>query len=192
MRPKLYNLTAGQSQSTCIPEYFLVGLRLLRTVLRATRHTASNTTQIHRTTNKGILHTGTILSTSTTDLDHTMLLDIVAFTRNISSNNLPRTQPHSCHLPLTRVRLLRLGNTSLKTNTLQPRRTLQRRRSTTTSPLSSSNTATDLVVRSADDRRARELPLRHGSEAGSSCAEDGVKVEAGGDGGLFRGGGDSG
>lgn len=116
----------------------------------------------------------------------------LTFTRNISSNDLSRTQPHSCNLPLTGVRLLRLGNTSLKTNTLQPRCTLQRRRSTTTSPLSSPNTATDLVVRSADDRRARELPLGHGSEAGSSCAEDGVEVEAGGDGGLFRGEGDSG
>lgn len=115
----------------------------------------------------------------------------LTFTRNISSNHLPGTQPHSCHLPLTRVRLLRLSDTSLKTNTLQPRRTLQRRRSTTTSLLSSPNTATDLIVRSADDRRARELPLRHGSEAGCSCADDGVEVEAGGDGGLFRGEGDS-
>lgn len=171
------------------------------------------------------------MSTSTTDLDNTMLLDIVActrkisktfrkektstgtestvsysqhqsnpiqlqvnltFSRNISSNNLPRTQPHSCNLPLARVRLLRLGDTSLKTNTLQTRRTLQRRRSTATSPLSGTNTAADLVVRSADDRRAGKLPLWHGGEAGSGCAEYGVEIEAGGNGGLFRGEGDSG
>ena len=116
----------------------------------------------------------------------------LTFTRNISSNNLPGTQPHSCHLPLARVRLLRLSNTSLKTNTLQPRRTLQCRRFTATSLLSSADTAPDLVVRSADDRRAGELPLWHGGETEGGCAEDGVEVEAGGDGGLFRGEGDSG
>jgi hypothetical protein len=107
----------------------------------------TQTYQIHTTTNKGILHTRTILSTTTTNQNNTVLLDIVAyennfvlaiplfqsncnnltFTRDISRNNLPGTQAHTSNLPLTRVRLLRLGNTSLKTNTLKPRRSHKRR-----------------------------------------------------------------
>lgn len=136
------------------------------------------TYQIHRTTDKGILHTRTILGTSTTNLDNTVLLNVVAckleltnvfpprdpryqlesiptpmistpkltFTRNVGSDNLARTQANSCNLTFTRVRLLGLGHTSLNTDTLKTRRALQRRRTTPTSPLTSPDTPTDLVV----------------------------------------------
>jgi hypothetical protein len=41
------------------------------------------TYQIHTTTNKGILYTRTILSTTTTNQNNTVLLDIVAYKNNL-------------------------------------------------------------------------------------------------------------
>lgn len=57
----------------------LVALRLLSSVLRTASVPTSNTTQIHSTTNQVVLHTRTILSSATTNLDDTVLLNIVTY-----------------------------------------------------------------------------------------------------------------
>lgn len=83
-------------------------LGFLGAIFRATRNPISHTAQIHRASHKVIFHTRAILRTSSTHEYNRMLLHIVTFTRNIRRNNPPTTQPHSCNLPLPRIRLLRL------------------------------------------------------------------------------------
>lgn len=130
-----------------------------------------------------VLDTGTILSTSATDLNNTVLLDVVTynraislqslnqttvavqvesqsihtFTRNDRSNNLASTQPHTSNLTLSRVGLLGLRNTSLQTHTLERWVILQRRGTTPARLLTNSAALTDLVVCRTDNRRAGEL-----------------------------------
>lgn len=97
-----------------------------------------------------VLNTGTILGSTSTDENHTVLLNIVTytpqpllaqspitmtidtregptFTRNIRRHYLPTAQPYSCSLPLTGVGLLGLRNTRLQADTLHLGSTNKRR-----------------------------------------------------------------
>lgn len=158
----------------------------------------ANTYQIHGTTNKVILHTRTILGTTTTNLHNTVLLDIVTLTGDNSCNDLAGTQTNTSSLALTRVRLLGLGNTSLQTHTLQRRVVFQGRGPTAASALTLTAASADLVVGCADNGRAGKLTTGS-SRQDLRClsAEDGLEVEAAGDRGcsvgeaVGRGGGKS-
>jgi hypothetical protein len=79
-------------------------------------------------------------------------MDIIhTFTRNISRNDLPRTQTHTCRLALPGIRLLGLRDTSLQTHPLQLRVALQRRRTTPARLLARPAAAAHLVVGCAGD-----------------------------------------
>lgn len=132
-----------------------------------------------------ILNTRTILSTTTTNLNNTVLLNIVTLTRNDSSNDLSRTQPHTSNLALARIGLLGLSSTSLQTDTLQRRVILQGWGPTAARALALPTASADLVVGCADDGRTGELAVGGGGqELGCRCrgSEDGLEVEACGEG----------
>lgn len=157
------------------------------------------TYQVHSTTNQVILHTRTILSSAATNKNHTVLLDIVTYTksafhsflsylpptptkpqgkkkkkihtltRNVSRNNLATTQPNSRRLPLPRVRLLRLRNTSLQANALHLRPVHQRRRPRSPRALRNSASTTDLVACGLAERGGGELAAEKGGGACWCC-----------------------
>lgn len=181
----------------------LITLRLLRSILGATGSTTSNTTlsitishlpanrnllkrketstyQIHSTTNQVILHTRTIRSTTPTNLDHTVLLDIVSLAGDDGGNDLARTQPYTGRLALARIGLLGLCDAGLQTHALHRRVIFQRGRARPPRPLAFPAAALHLVVGCADDWRAGESPLT-GCLEGEGClgAEDGLEGPSG-------------
>lgn len=134
----------------------LILLRLLGPVLGTTRQPVTDTAQIQCSSDKMVLDSGTILGSTTADEDDTVLLDVVAFTRNISRNHTSTTQSHSGSLSLSRIRLLRLRNTRLETHALQLRPVVQRRRSSLTRGLRHTTSLSDLIVCSLCARSAGE------------------------------------
>ena len=125
-----------------------------------------------------VLDTRTILSSATTHLNHTMLLNIVALARNDSGNDLARTQAHTSNLALARVGLLGLCDTGLETHALQRRVVLQRRRPATPRALALAAATSNLVVGCADYGGAGELPGQGGEGECGLRAEDGLEGEA--------------
>jgi len=108
----------GVNYQTSRPVRWLFSLKLilfllLCSIFRPTSDSIGNSTQIQSSSHKMIFHTWTILRTTASDHDDTMLLNIVALSRNIRRNHLPATQPYSCRLPFTRIWLFRLRDTSL-------------------------------------------------------------------------------
>lgn len=128
-----------------------------------------------------ILDTRTILSTTPTNLNDTVLLDIMSLTRDNGGNDLPRTQPHTGRLALARIRLLRLRDAGLQTHALQRRVVFQRGRARASRTLALATAALHLVVGCPDDRRAGELALAGCLVEGEGFlgAEDGLEGEAG-------------
>ena len=103
------------------------------------------------------------------------------FTRNISSNNPPITQPNPRNLPLSRVRLLRLSNANSDTHTLHLRTIFQLRRRRFAGSLGDAAAAEDLVVCCVLGARCAEAALE-GSLAlaqsgGEGCERFGGKAE---------------
>ena len=157
------------------------------------------TYQIHSTTNQMVLHTRTILSSSATNKNNTMLLDIVTYPtsssqslsqftwagignakgkksrrehtlpRNISRNNLPTTQPNSRRLPLPRIRLLGLRNPRFQANTLHLRPVHERRRPRSPRTLRNPAPPAHLVVCCLADGRGVELTTEEGGGACCCC-----------------------
>jgi len=93
----------------CKKFVLLLFLRSLSAVFRTGLHTVRNTLRIERTTDDVVTNTGKVLNTSASDEDDTMLLKIVANTRNIGGNLDPVSQTDSGDLTKCRVRLLRCG-----------------------------------------------------------------------------------
>lgn len=86
------------------------------------------------------------------------------FTRDNRTNNLPRTQPHTSRLPLTRVGLLGLRDTSLETHALHSWVIRERRRPRAAGALSGADTATYLVEGGASNGGTGELATGSGGE----------------------------
>lgn len=104
-----------------------------------------------------ILHTRTILRTTTPNLHNTVLLDIMTLTRNNSRHNLARTQPYTSRLTLAGIGLLRLRDPGLDAHALQGGLVSQGGRARSTCALALATPAPDLVVRCADDGGAGEV-----------------------------------
>lgn len=127
-----------------------------------------------------VLDTGTILSTAPTNLNDTVLLDIMSLPRDNGSNDLSRTQPHAGRLALARVRLLRLRDSRLQAHALQRWVVFQRGRARAACALAFAAAALYLVVGCADDRGAGELALAGCLVEGEGFlgAENGLEGEA--------------
>ena len=123
-----------------------------------------------------VLNTRTILRSATPNLHHTVLLDIMALTRNNRTNNLARTQPDTSDLALAGIGLLGLHDTRLHADALERGVVLQCRRAAAARALAGTAAAADLVVGCADDGGAGEL-------AGEGClgTEDWGEGEVAGD-----------
>jgi len=153
-----------------------------------------------------ILHTRTILTSPSSNQHHRMLLHIMpyylssapiqpspkdlehTFTRNICRNNLPTTQPDPSHLPLSRIRLLRLRRAYSYAYTFHLRSVHQRRRGGFARALGDSAAAQDLVVgclwcggRGEASGGLAEGKNCNGGGRGRKCGRGGGKAEEGGE-----------
>lgn len=149
-----------------------------------------------------VFNTRAILGSTSTDENHTVLLNIVAytllakspieltidtrknptFTGNISRHYLPAAQPYSCSLPLTRVGLLGLRDTRLQADALHLGSTDERGRSRATRSLRYSASATNLVIGRLAEGGGGEMTGDRACACGTccccdggGCAEDGLK-----------------
>ena len=86
----------------------------LGTILGAALCTVGNTGGIQRTTNDVIAHTGKVLHTTTTNKNDTVLLQVVAFSRDVGVDFLLVCQTNTGNLTHCRIRLL--GSCRIDTN----------------------------------------------------------------------------
>lgn len=105
------------------------------------------TYQVQRSSNQVISHTGTILRSTSSNKNHTVLLNIMSLARDIRRNNRTRRELHTSRLSFTRVGLLRSHDTDTQTHALESRavRIGQRRGDGVACSLALSNAAQDLV-----------------------------------------------
>lgn len=98
---------ANSSHQRAFPALADTGLlRLLGAVLAPGVRPVRDTTQVKRTPYQLVPHTGAILGPAAPDQDHTVLLDVVALSRNIGRHSLARRQAHTRCLSFSRVGLL--------------------------------------------------------------------------------------
>ena len=86
----------------------------LGTILGAALCTVGNTGGIQRTTNDVIAHTGKVLYTTTTNQNDRVLLQVVAFSRDVGVDFLLVCQTYTGNLTHCRIRLL--GSCRIDTN----------------------------------------------------------------------------
>jgi hypothetical protein len=148
-----------------------------------------------------VLNTRAILGSTSTDENHTVLLNIVTytllaqspieltidtrknptFTGNIRRHYLPTAQSYSCSLPLTGVGLLGLRDTRLQADALHLRSTDERGGARAARSLRYTASATDLVVGCLAEGRGGEMTGDRACACascccdGGGCAEDGLK-----------------
>ena len=85
----------------------LLALGALCAVLGTGLHTAGHTLGIQRTTNDVVTDAGQVLDTAAADHDHRVLLQVVALTRDVSSNFDTVSQTYTSYFTKSRVRLFR-------------------------------------------------------------------------------------
>ena len=82
------------------------GLGALRAVLRATLTASVHTGGVECTAHQVITHTGEVLHTAAAHQHDRVLLQVVAFARDVGVHLLAVGQTHTCYLTHRRVRLL--------------------------------------------------------------------------------------
>ena len=124
-----------------------------------------------------ISYTRTILRTSASNQDNTVLLHVMSFSRNIAIHHSPRTESNSRRFTLSRVRLLRLRDSDLQAHALELwcAGSGHGWRGLFTGTLGLAAAVGDLVESSEDGRGGGEGPgdwERGLNERGGSWAED--------------------
>ena len=95
----------------------LAGLGTLCTVLGTGLHTVLHTLSIQSTTDDVVTNTGKVLNTAAANQDDRVLLQVMAFTGDISGNFHTVGQTHTGDLTQCRVRLLGGGGTDSSADT---------------------------------------------------------------------------
>lgn len=101
--------------------------RFLNTVLRSRGPAVDNTGQIKGTTNTLVLDTRQIGSTSSSNQNNTMLLCIMAFTRDECSDHFSVGKLHTTHFSVRRVGFFRLHSHYTNNHTSSLRAVVQSR-----------------------------------------------------------------
>src|SRR5690606_22867710 len=105
-------------------------LRTLGAVLGTGLATLGNASSVERTAHGVVTHTRQILDAATTDQDHGVLLQVMAFTADVADDLFLVRQAHLGDLAQGRVRLLRGGGVDTGADATALRALLERRRGT--------------------------------------------------------------
>ena len=129
LEPNIKESPGGLRDIQMILRLFLPSLRALHSVLRTTDTASLHADGVALTSHHMVTYAGQILHPSSPDEHDTVLLETVAFIRDVGNDLKAIGKAHLCNLPHGGVRLLRRPRIHLKAHTLAEGTILQRPRS---------------------------------------------------------------